>query len=176
MDNLSTYGGHSVEDDEMYQVWIWVDSPVYDVVLKGRAFPLIISYDTLDVYDFIALSNEHPGEYFLLLSSMAKALTYFDCRYVWMGPLITIYNVINFGLTAKEDEWDIDMAILDIMEFNDDFVNSTEVTDVILDEEIGCSDPKSAEDEFQFSFTDVFELWIIYSLCVSISQWDSLRK
>ena len=92
LDNLSTYGGHPVDEDEMYQVWVWLENQLYDSVLKGLAFPKEASYDSMDMYDFIALTKLYPGEYFLMLTSMANAITSIDCRYVWVGSLITIYK------------------------------------------------------------------------------------
>jgi hypothetical protein len=74
---LSTFGGHTFEDDGFYQVDVWVDPLFYGTAMLTLLFPRIMTehfYQTDEQLE--AFMNENPGGYYLIYDITASMFQY----------------------------------------------------------------------------------------------------
>lgn len=186
--DLSLYGGHSFEEDGMFNVDIWVEDQFVDLIMNDLYIPRSVGFEYLDLVDYQAFIEENPDGYYLMSTAFADGLQamsqskkgfyslYFnsffffasDCRLKRVGSAFEIYNLNALGLIQKEEILELNEAILETMLYDSRWIYYIPAEDFLEPEEIVCTEPKSIES-FVYSLSDFYELWIIFAIGVSIS-------
>lgn len=72
--DLSSYGGHSFDEDGMFEVNVWCEDQFVGTVMNDLYIPRSVGYEYLDLSDYQAFIEENPGDYYLMTSVFANAL------------------------------------------------------------------------------------------------------